>query len=115
MRLRKAPYTEFKRVLTSLDDFSSEQSSSLLLMINNIPMLDIELKENDLISFMNPICPQCNSKKVSKNGTCTRILENGIVFKVQRYICRNCGYSFVARPPNYGYGKQSLTILRKRV
>ena len=21
------------------------------------------------------------------------------------YICKSCGYSFVARPPNYGYGK----------
>jgi len=32
-------------------------------------------------------------------------MENGTVFRIQRYICRKCGYSFVARPPNYGYGK----------
>ena len=25
---------------------------------------------NDLISFMNPMCPQCFSKGVVKNGTC---------------------------------------------
>ncbi len=40
-----------------------------------------------------------------KNGTCLRTMENGIIFRIQRYICKNCKYSFVARPPNYGYGK----------
>ena len=65
----------------------------------------MELKENDLISFMRPMCPQCHSSKVVKNGTCLRTMENGIIFRIQRYICKNCKYSFVARPPNYGYGK----------
>ncbi len=32
-------------------------------------------------------------------------MENGTVFRVQRYLCRDCKYSFVARPPTYGYGK----------
>jgi hypothetical protein len=32
-------------------------------------------------------------------------MENGTVFRVQRYICRDCRYSFVARPPNCIYGK----------
>ena len=76
MRLRKAPYTEFKRVSTSLDDFSFVSPSPIFLL-NRVPMMDIELKENDLISFMNPVCPQCNSKNVVKNGTCTGKLENG--------------------------------------
>ncbi|MHB1708211.1 MAG: IS1/IS1595 family N-terminal zinc-binding domain-containing protein [Thermoplasmataceae archaeon] len=104
MRLRKAPYTEFGRVSTSLDNFTSMDSSPVFL-VNNIPMMDMELKENDLISFMNPACPQCSSRHISRNGTCERVMENGTVFRVQRYICRDCGYSFVARPPNYGYGK----------
>ncbi len=104
MRLRKAPYTEFKSVSTSLDDFSSLDSSPIF-MLNNIPIMELELKENDLISFMNPMCPHCGSRKVVKNGTCIRKMENGTVFRVQRYICRECRYSFVARPPNYGYGK----------
>ena len=47
MRLRKAPYTEFRRVSTSLDDYASVDSSPLFL-INNIPMMDMELRENDL-------------------------------------------------------------------
>ncbi|AKA47732.1 hypothetical protein IX51_00005 [uncultured archaeon] len=113
MRLRKAPYTEFKRVSTSLDDYASVDSSPLFL-VNNIPMMDIELKENDLISFMNPMCPQCRSKNVVRNGTCLRTLENGTVFRVQRYICRDCRYSFVARPPNYGYGKHYPEDVREK-
>ena len=113
MRLRKAPYTEFKRVSTSLDDYASVDSSPVFL-VNNIPMMDMELKENDLISFMNPMCPQCRSRNVVKNGTCLRTMENGTVFRVQRYICRDCRYSFVARPPNYGYGKHYPDDVREK-
>lgn len=113
MRLRKAPFTEFKSVSTSLDDFFSGHSSPIF-MLNNIPMMDLELKENDLISFMNPMCPNCSSRNVVKNGTCIRKLDNGVVFRVQRYICKDCRYSFVARPPNYGYGKHLPEDVRER-
>ena len=113
MRLRKAPYTEFRRVFTSLDDYASVDSSPVFL-VNNIPMMDMELRENDLISFMNPMCPQCRSKNVVRNGTCLRTMENGTVFRVQRYICRDCRYSFVARPPNYGYGKHYPDDIREK-
>ena len=113
MRLRKAPYTEFRRVSTSLDDYASVDSSPVFL-VNNIPMMDMELNENDLISFMNPICPHCGSRNVVKNGTCIRTMENGTVFRVQRYICRDCRYSFVARPPNYGYGKHFPDDVREK-
>ena len=67
--------------------------------------MNLELKENDLISFMNPICPQCRSKNVVRNGTSSRTMENGTVFRMQKYTCTDCRYSFVARPPIYGYGK----------
>ena len=104
MQLGKTPYTEFRRVFTSFEDYASVDFSPAFL-VNNIPMMDIELKENDLISFINPICPHCSSKNVVKNGICIRKLENGIVFRVQRYICNDCRYSFVAKHPIYGYGK----------
>jgi hypothetical protein len=52
MQLRKAPYIEFNSVSTSLDNFFSIGFSPVI-MPNNIPMMDMELKENDLISFMN--------------------------------------------------------------
>ena len=113
LRLRKAPYTEFKRVSTSLDDFSSVGSSPVF-MLNNVPMMDLELKQNDLISFMNPMCPHCGSRNVVKNGTCLMIMGNGIQFRVQRYLCRDCRYSFVARPPNYGYGKHFPDDVREK-
>jgi hypothetical protein len=112
MRLRKAPYTEFRRVSTSLDDYASVDSSPVFL-VNNIPMMDMELKENNLISFMNPMCPQCRSRNVVRNGTCLRTMENGTVFRVQRYICNDCRYSFVARPPNYSYEKHYPDDVRK--
>jgi len=94
MRLRKAPYTQFRRVSTSLDDFTFIDSSPVFIL-NNTPVMDMELKENDIISFMSPTCPQCSPKRVSRNGTCFRAMENGTVFKMQRYICSDCRYSFV--------------------
>ena len=113
MRLRKAPFTEFKRISTSLDDFSP-LGTSPGFMINNIPMMDLELREHDLISYMNPICPQCLSRNIVRDGTCIRKLEDGTVFRVQRYICQDCRYSFVARPPNYGYGKHYPDDLKEK-
>jgi hypothetical protein len=32
---------------------------------------------------------------------------------IQRHICRNCGYSFVAKPANYGYGKHFPDDIRE--
>ena len=56
MRLRKATYKEFERVSTSLDDFSSVDSSTIF-MLNNVLVMELELKGNDLISFdLNPSC-----------------------------------------------------------
>ena len=53
MRMRNPPFTEFKRNSTSLDDFS-RLGTSPIFMINNIPMMDLELREYDLISYTNP-------------------------------------------------------------
>ena len=99
MRLRKAPYTEFKRISTSLDDFSP-LGTSPIFMINSIPMMDLELRNQDLISYINPNVPAMPFQVIVRNGTCIRKMENGTVFRVQRYICQDCRYSFVARPPN---------------
>ena len=53
---------------------------------------------------------------VVRNGTCIRIMENGTVFMVQRCISNDCRYSFVARPPTYGYGKHYPgDLMEKRV
>ena len=113
MRLRKAPYTDFRIVSTSLDNFTFIDSSPVFIL-NNTPGMDLELKENDLISFMNPVCPQCSSRNVVRNGTCFRTMENGTVFRMQKYICSDCRYSFVARPHNYGYGKHFPDDIRDK-
>ncbi len=53
MRLRKAPYTESTRLSTSFDDYASVDSSHVF-NVSNIPMMEMELEENDLISLTNP-------------------------------------------------------------
>ena len=89
MRLRKSPFTEFKRISTTLDDFSP-LGTSPIFMINIIPIMDLELRNHDLISYMNPMSPQCLSRNIVKNGTCVRKLENGTVFRVQRPCAPSC-------------------------
>ena len=74
-----------------------------IFMLNNT--LIMEQKENDLFSFANYIRSHCGSRKVVKYGICIMKLENGTVLRVQRYIYRIAGYSIIARPSNYGYGK----------
>lgn len=118
---RKAPYTEFKTVFISLDEHESVDSSPVF-KASKILIVDMELKENDLISFMNTMCPQCRSRNVIRNGTCLRKMENGTYIRdvhsytvrIQKYICRDCSYSFVARPPIYGYGKHYLGDVREK-
>ena len=41
-------------------------------------------------------------------------MENGIQFRVQRYICNDCRYSFVAWSPIYGYGKHFPDDVREK-
>jgi hypothetical protein len=54
------------------------------------------------------------SQVIVRSGTCIRKMENGTVFRVQRYICQDCRYSFVARPPDYGYGKHYPHNLKEK-
>ena len=77
-------------------DFKSQTSEKVFMAFNRMCM------EQDLFGRKTVAI---DGTKVSRNGTCTRTLENGIVFRVQKYICTVCRYTFVARPPNYGYGK----------
>lgn len=44
MRLRTAPFSEFKMISTSLDDFSP-LGASTIFMINNIPMMGLVLSD----------------------------------------------------------------------
>jgi hypothetical protein len=64
--LRKTPCAEFRRVSASLDEYASVDSAPVFV-VNNIPAVDIEVKENDLISFTNSVCPQCRSRYAVRN------------------------------------------------
>ncbi len=66
---------------------------------------DIELYPGNLVRYSNPVCPECGSEDVSKNGTYSKKLENGTVLIIQMYVCNRCGKKFVARLPGYGYHK----------
>ncbi len=79
MRLKKSPYVEFKSVSTTVDQYTSEESSPIF-KINNVPVIFMALKGNDLISIMMPMCPQCSSTKVVKYRTFLITMENGITF-----------------------------------
>jgi len=98
-------YTFIKKriITTDLDDFTGEAPSSPKDV--NLPDVSISPKgEMDLLFYKDPLCPLCLSSNVSKNGTFVRTLESGQPILIQKYICNDCGHSFDARPPNYGYG-----------
>ena len=40
--------------------------------------------------------------------------DHGKWHSVQRYLCRDCRYSFVARPPTFGYGKHYPDKIREK-
>ena len=62
----------------------------------------------------SPLCPECNSQKLFKDGL--RLLKDSS--KVQRWLCRKCGYRFSNQPPKNSLKWQlntpsSLTFRRR--
>jgi transposase-like protein len=60
---------------------------------------------NNVYELIESVCPECNSNKIGKNGFNPKI----IVFKdigkvnvhIQRYYCKECGYSFNTEVDGY--------------
>ena len=103
MKIHRYTFIKKRIITTDLDDFTGEAPSSPKDV--NLPDVSISPKgEMDLLFYKNPLCPLCLSSNVSKNGTFVRTLESGQPILIQKYICNDCGHSFDARPPNYGYG-----------
>ena len=104
MRLWRTSYTGFKRISTSLDDLSSVDSYSVF-MLNNVPMMDLELKENyldiakKLINFMF-FQNQENLNAPEKNSDSMRELIKG---KNEREIVKIVLYKL-----NSLYGEDSM-------
>ena len=108
-------YTFIKKriITTDLDDFTGDAPSTPKDV--NIPDVSITPKgERDLLFYRDTLCPLCLSSNVSRNGTFVRILESGQQIIIQKYICKDCGHSFDARPPNYGYGNHFSDETKKK-
>ena len=56
------------------------------------------LDENNIFSYVNPICPVCGASKIIKKGTITKNKQNingkTTEFKEQQYQCKKCGKKF---------------------
>ena len=56
------------------------------------------LDENNIFSYVNPICPVCGAHKIIKKCTITKNKQNinGKIteFKEQQYQCKKCGKKF---------------------
>ena len=89
-----------KRMITmNLDDFTGDAQSVPKEV--NLPDVSISPKEEmDLLFYKDPLFLSSN---VYKNGTFVRTLKSGQPILVQNYVRNDCGHSFDARPPNYGY------------
>ena len=83
----------------------------------NPNMTDVHIASGndiDLLYYRNPMCPQCMSHNIVKNGTFTRLLETSANVNVQRYTCKDCGFLFEARTTNHGYGNQISEDTKKK-
>ena len=86
MRLRKAPFTEFKRISTTLDDFSP-LGTSPIFMINNIPMMDLELRNSLPHSLMRYYDPSYCVKYVCRfSQGCFHPCADALLFHIIRIM-----------------------------
>ncbi len=114
MRLRKYPFLSRQIIIYNLDDFGMDPTTTSVMNPN---MTDVHIasgNDMDLLYYGNPMCPQCMSHNIVKNGTFTRLLETGANVNIQRYTCKDCGFSFEARPPNHGYGNHISEDTKKK-
>ncbi len=104
MRIHRIPGIKRVVITTNLDDFSSDNPPSPLKLDGQ--HAEIRFPEDGTpLHYSYPFCTGCLSRRVSRNGT---------LFRIQGHICRDCRYSFVARPPNYGYGRHYPDDVREK-
>ena len=82
----------FKRYHSTLDDFTDEkiENSAMRKRRKELKFSDIELYPGNLVRYSSPVCPECSSEDVSKNGTYGKKLENGTVLRVQMHVHPVC-------------------------
>lgn len=115
MRLRKYPFLRRLIISVNLDDFGTDPATTDPAD-PNIPDSVVKLgNEIDLLQYRFPVCPQCRSKDIVRNGTFIRTLETGGRIRIQRYRCNDCAFSFETRPPSYGYGKHYPDGMKEKI
>ena len=89
-----------------LFDFSEEKIDYEKIIserLNKSPNIEntnqkLFLDENNIFSYVNPICPVCGTHKIIKKCTITKNKQNinGKIteFKEQQYQCKKCGKKF---------------------
>ena len=98
-----APNSNLNFIQLKLFDFSEEKIDHEKIIserLNKSPNIEntnqkLFLDENNIFSYVNPICPVCEAHKIIKKGTITKNKQNingkTTEFKEQQYQCKKCG------------------------
>lgn len=113
MRIHRIPGISRVVITTNLDDYSGDHPSSPLKPGDQTTNIRFLQDGTPVLYYSAPVCPRCFSRNVSRNGTYMREVQGHSV-RIQKYICRECSYSFEARPPGYGYGKHIPEDMKNR-
>ena len=101
-----APNSNLNFIQLKLFDFSEEKIDYEKIIserLNKSPNIEninqkLFLDENNIFSYVNPICPVCGAHKIIKKGTITKNKQNidgkTTEFKEQQYQCKKCGKKF---------------------
>lgn len=104
MRIHRIPGISRVVITTSLDDYSGDHPPSSVKLDEQPTGIRLNSDGTPILYYPVPLCPRCFSRNVSRNGTYMREVQGHSV-RIQKYICKECSYSFEARPPGYGYEK----------
>lgn len=95
--------TSVQTKLTDYELFKEDFQKGIDKRLNKSPDLeinnpDLELDENNRLSYLNPVCPKCGSTNIIKKGPLhkEKINEKGDVinYQEQQYKCKDNGHRF---------------------
>jgi len=103
MTLNKtAPNSNIKFIQLKLNEFSDfdyvlEKRTHSSISSNN-GVQDVIIKDDDYYEYDSPVCPECGSNKIIKQGNRSRIVNFPNSYKheifLKKYQCTNCGKYF---------------------
>ena len=104
--------------LFDFDDGKINREKIISERLNKVPEIEninkeLFLDENNVFSYVNPVCPVCGSHKIIKKGNIVKNKQNingkTTKFKEQQYQCKKCGKKFgIYNNPVIGKHKQFL-------